>query len=150
MAETALAMTRGYRSFWRLETGYWKLFIHTFYPRSESTEQFVRNGPNRRSNFAHAERFSPLFPDDDDFVTGSNVGAGDVDHRHVHADRAHDRGTAATDEHEAAPCEAAIEAVRVTRRNDGDRRRPIHDGLQAVSRAFARAQSFDMHDTAME
>ena len=136
-----------------IQAGSWQLkleaMIHAFYPRSDPAEQFVRNRSDRRGNFAYAERFRSLFSQDDDFVTGcTSVPVTSIVVMSMQT-------------------EPTIGARRPRtsmepRRPAGDRDRPRNrperprssraDPRRSSSRirAFARAQSFDRHDTAME
>ena len=58
--------------------------------------------------------------DNDDLVAGRDVGASDVDHRHVHADGPDDRCPPAAHEHESAARQAKIEPIGVSSRHDGE------------------------------
>ena len=85
---------------------------------------------------------SPCVTDDDDLIARRDVGAGHVDHRHVHAHRADDGHAAAANEHEAAAGEAEVEAVGVAGGHDGKRPRLGHRRLDAVAGALARPKPF--------
>ena len=93
---------------------------------------------------------SACVTDDDDLIARRDVGAGHVDHRHVHAHRADDGHAAAADEHVAAAGEPEVEAVRVAGGHDGDRPRLGHRRRDAVADALAGAQALHRDDPAVE
>ena len=91
-----------------------------------------------------------LIADDHDFISRRHVEPRHVDRRHVHADRADNRGAAASDQHPAVPGQAAIEAVGVAGGHDGDRHRTIDAAMQTVADPLAGPDPLHVHDTGME
>src|SRR3954470_21920650 len=144
--------------FSKLEAGSWKLvadsakpsLIHPFNPRPYPAQQFIRNRADRCGDFPDIERLGSLLADDYDLVAGCNVGAGDIDHRHIHTDRADNRCPATANQHVAEAGKPAIESVGVSRRHDGNSRRTIDHRVQTIARAFAWTKSLHVHDTAVE
>ena len=113
-----------------------------------SAHDLPRDRANRAGGFAGGDFLVALAADDHDFVARRDVEARDVDHDHVHANRAHDRHPAAAHEHRSAIGEPRVQSVGVTRGHDGDRSRRVRRPPQTVAGAFARPHALDRHDTA--
>src|SRR3954449_12341547 len=136
---------------WLMAHGSW-LMAHedTFNARADAAEELVRDGPDRRGRFAHADRFPLLLSDDHDLVARVHLEARHIDHRHIHAHRAHDGYAFSAYQHERAARHAPIQTVGVARGHDRDGARRIRDRMQTVARAFAGTHPLHMHDTTVE
>src|SRR5690349_2343674 len=122
----------------------------SFNARADPAQQLVGDRANRGRHLAYVDDAAILFADDHDVVARRDIQTRDVHDRHVHAHGSDDGNAAAADEHESVAGEATIEAVRVSRGDDRDRRGAIRNGTQSVARAFAGAHALHVHDTAVE
>src|SRR4026209_218723 len=122
----------------RFELGL-RAIVPTLDPAAQAAQDLPRDRADRARHLAYLDAVMALGAEEDDLVAWVGLDVGDVEHQHVHADRANHGRTAAADEGDASAFETRVEAVGITGRHDGDPSRPFGDEAGTIADDLARS-----------